>query len=54
MRKNGSILSRKPHVFFMTPGLFFYTVFMILPIVFTVLISFTAWNGVNSNTLYFE
>lgn len=54
MRKNGSILSRKPHVFFMTPGLFFYTVFMILPIVFTIVISFTAWNGVNANTLYFE
>ena len=27
---------------------------MIFPIIFTVIISFTAWNGMNAETLYFE
>ena len=41
----------KPYIWYMLPGLIFYSAFMILPIFLTALISLTGFNGVNWNTL---
>ena len=41
----------RPYIWYMLPGLIFYTAFMILPIFLTALISLTGFNGVNWDTL---
>ena len=40
-----------PYIWYMLPGLIFYTAFMILPIFLTALISLAGFNGVNWDTL---
>jgi raffinose/stachyose/melibiose transport system permease protein len=44
---------KRPYLWFMAPGMLFYTVFMILPLIFTLFLSVTSWNGVNASTMLF-
>lgn len=44
---------KRPYVWFMAPGMIIYTTFMILPLLFTLILSFTSWNGINASTLTF-
>mgnify|MGYP000196415952 CR=1 FL=1 len=50
-KENDSMKKSRPYIWYMLPGLIFYTAFMILPIFLTALISLTGFNGVNWNTL---
>jgi ABC-type sugar transport system permease subunit len=49
--KRTSFFSKRPFLGFIAPGMLFYTLFMIFPLIFTIYLSFTSWNGVNSSTM---
>lgn len=40
--------NKKTYIWFMLPGLFFYCIFMIFPLISSGILSFTSWDGIGS------